>query len=316
MKYILLIALIVSCSSIRPINEEAKDIVEKKLPLVEQVKEVTLRPGKATFVDFYINLNDGKIILDCGKKKVSFIVLNKKAKTLMGETYFSKMKPYKCIYDKKEVLSIKVKDFPYKSEKLNVNKSRVTLSKKNLARVIKEREIKRKIYLKSSSYFLFNEPFEVPLDSYITSHYGNRRLFNNKIIFNHPYARDFKNTTGDDLRWIHRRINGLSRAEINKALSLSKYPKDIHSLLLEKLLSRINKLSEYYSLDTKFTVQKDITVGNIQNGKLMSGDYPNYVVEFHKVDPENPYRFSEVFRLFKNQKSIWEINRFFSKYST
>lgn len=127
------------------------------------------------------------------------------------------------------------------------------------------------------------------------------RMFNNKVIFNHPYAREFKNTTGDDLRWIHRRLNELSRTEINKSLSLAKYPKDIHALLLEKLLSRINKLSEYYSLDSKFSIQKDITIGNVESGKLTSGDYPSFVVEFHKIDPENPYRFSEVFRLFKNQ---------------
>jgi murein DD-endopeptidase MepM/ murein hydrolase activator NlpD len=198
MKFILLFVLTVSCSSIRPINEEKKitqDVVEKELPLIEEVREVTLMPGKATFVEFDINLEDGKIILDCNKKKVSFIVLNKKAKTLMGETYFSKLKPYKCHYENKEVLSIKVKDFPYKSEKLNVNKSRVTLSKKNLARVIKEREIKRKIYLKSSSYFLFDEPFKTPLDSFITSHYGNRRLFNNKKRSQH-LGNDFRAAVG------------------------------------------------------------------------------------------------------------------------
>lgn len=198
MKFILLFLLTVSCSSIRPINEEKKitqDVVEKELPLIEEVREVTLMPGKATFVEFDINLDDGKIILDCHQKKVSFIVLNKKAKTLMGETYFSKLKPYKCKYENKEVLSIKVKDFPYKSEKLNVNKSRVTLSKKNLARVIKEREIKRKIYLKSSSYFLFDEPFKTPLESFITSHYGNRRLFNNKKRSQH-LGNDFRAAVG------------------------------------------------------------------------------------------------------------------------
>lgn len=127
------------------------------------------------------------------------------------------------------------------------------------------------------------------------------RLFNNKLIFNHPYAKEFKNTTGDDLRWIHTRLNTLSRVEIEKSLSLSKYPKDIHSILLEKLLSRINGLSDYFSLHKKYKINNSLSIGNVQNGKLKSGDYPNYVVEFHKDDPDNPYRFSEVFRLFKTQ---------------
>jgi murein DD-endopeptidase MepM/ murein hydrolase activator NlpD len=198
MKYIILLALTISCSGIKTINKDkeiAKIAVQKELPLVETIHEVTLRPGKATFVEFNINLADGKIILSCNKKKISFVVLNKKAKTLMGESYFSKLKPYKCMYNNKEVLSVKVRDFPYKSEKLNVNKSRVTLSKKNLARVIKEREIKRKVYLKSSSYFLFNEPFMTPLNSYITSHYGNRRLFNNKKRSQH-LGNDFRAAVG------------------------------------------------------------------------------------------------------------------------
>jgi murein DD-endopeptidase MepM/ murein hydrolase activator NlpD len=194
MKYILLLALSVSCAGIKTINTD-KDMNQKidkvKLPLVEKIKEITLRPGKASFVEFDINIDDGKIVLNCNKKKISFIVLNKKAKTLMGESYFSRLKPYSCSYKDTKVLSIKVKDYPYKSEKLNVDKKRVTLSKKDLAIVIKEREIKRKIYLNSASYFLFDEPFMVPLNSFVTSHYGNRRLFNNKKKSQH---------LGNDLR--------------------------------------------------------------------------------------------------------------------
>ena len=42
---------------------------------------------------------------------------------------------------------------------------------------------------------MFNEPFEVPLDSYITSHYGNRRLFNNKKRSQH-LGNDFRAAVG------------------------------------------------------------------------------------------------------------------------
>lgn len=127
------------------------------------------------------------------------------------------------------------------------------------------------------------------------------RVFNNKLIFNHPYASEFRNTTIDDLKWIHRKVTNLTRKEIEEALKLSEYPEDIQSLLLEKLLARINNLSEYYKLNNSFPVNHLITYGNIVNGKLTSGDYPNYVIEFYVEDPENPYRFTEIFRLFKTQ---------------
>lgn len=197
MKFLLVFLLTVSCAGIKPIsNKESKPVeIKKELPLVESVKSITLQPGKVSYVEFNINLPDGKIELVCNKKKVPFIVINNKAKSLIGESYFSKLKPYTCSYKEKVVLSINVKDFPYKSEKLNVDKRRVTLSKKDLARVIKEREIKRKIYLNSASYFLFEEPFMKPLDSFITSHYGNRRLFNNKKRSQH-LGNDFRAAVG------------------------------------------------------------------------------------------------------------------------
>lgn len=127
------------------------------------------------------------------------------------------------------------------------------------------------------------------------------RLFNNKLIFNHPYAREFRNLTLDDLRWIHRKINQISRAELAKAISFSKYPKDIEALLLEKLLSRINKLSDYIKLNKSFSVNTMITIGNVKSGKLTKGGYDSYVLKFYDDDELSPYRFKEIFKLFRTQ---------------
>ena len=127
------------------------------------------------------------------------------------------------------------------------------------------------------------------------------RTFNNKLIFNHPYAREFKNLTLDDLRWIHRKINQLDRSELAKAISFAKYPKDIEALLLEKLLSRINKLSEYIKLQESFSVNTMITTGNVKGGKLTKGGYDNYVLQFYDEDELSPYRFKEIFKLFRTQ---------------
>lgn len=127
------------------------------------------------------------------------------------------------------------------------------------------------------------------------------RIFNNKLIFNHPYASEFNNITLDDLKWIHRKINALSRKDIAKAISLAGYPEDIEALLLEKLISRINKVSAYIGLEEKFNVNPLVTIGNVVAGKLTKDTYNDYVVDFYDEDEKSPYRFKEIFRLFRTQ---------------
>ena len=125
--------------------------------------------------------------------------------------------------------------------------------------------------------------------------------FNNNLSLNHPYAGEFKHTSYDDIKWILTKLNKLSRAEIKNALKGSSYPKDIEAIILEKLLSRINTLAQYFKLDTPYSINNLLTQGNIVGGRLMKGNYSDYVVDFYEKDPDNPYRFSEIFRLFKTQ---------------
>lgn len=127
------------------------------------------------------------------------------------------------------------------------------------------------------------------------------RVFNKTLIFNHPYAKEFKNVTIDDLKWIHRKILELTEDEIKSAIDQSGYPEDIAALINEKLLSRINYMGEYLGFKHHFSPNNMITVGNVIGGKLTSGEYPEHVVEFHADDPLSPYRFREIFRLFKTQ---------------
>jgi len=156
--------------------------VIKPLKRVSAVTQATVKPGKVTFVSFDYVADNGVEKLICGKKKrIPFVVKNNKGSLYLVESYFSRRKKYSCTtLDKKElVLKVNVKAFPYKSEKLNVDRKRVVLSKKDLAIVIAEREIKKKIYIDTVDYFVFEESFQKPLDSYITSHYGTKRVFNN-----------------------------------------------------------------------------------------------------------------------------------------
>lgn len=128
------------------------------------------------------------------------------------------------------------------------------------------------------------------------------RIFNNSLLFNHPYANQFGDTTIDDLRWIQQRINSLSVEQIEKAVSLAGYPFDIEKLINQKLLSRLNSLSELLSLESTYPVDKKISLGNILNGELRNDAYSeDYVVDFYQKDEESPYSFRQLFKLFRTQ---------------
>jgi len=134
------------------------------------------------------------------------------------------------------------------------------------------------------------------------------RIFNNALIFNHPYADKFTNTMIQDLKWIHERINKLSRAEIEKVVSLAGYPFDIEKLIVEKLLARINSLSHLYNTEEVFNADKEISIGAIYKGELKTDNYDEYVVEYFADDEESPYSFRQIFRLLRTQTVYTSIS--------
>lgn len=204
---LLFMVILSSCSSIKPINKENKVEDEKDSfagPVVNRPVDVQVQPGKITFVEFDINLPDGKWELQCTNRNISFVVTKKKAHLFLAESYFSNLKKSQCEYvddddlndvERTVVLEIKVKRYKYPSERLYVDKKRIDIKGKDLDRVIKEKAIKKKLYIDSASYYLFDGPFEVPLKSYVTSHYGNRRIFNNKKKSQH-LGNDFRAKVG------------------------------------------------------------------------------------------------------------------------
>lgn len=128
------------------------------------------------------------------------------------------------------------------------------------------------------------------------------RIFNNSLLFNHPYANQFGDTTIDDLRWILKRVNSLSSDEIAKSVSLSGYPMDIEKLIEQKLLARINSLNALVGIDTAYPVDKNISIGNVINGELKQDAYSDeYVVDFYQEDEPSPYSFKQLFKLFRTQ---------------
>lgn len=175
-----------------------KSEVKKAIPPSLATTNTTIHPGKVKYFEFSVPLSDGRNFVECNKQRLPIKVENYVGKVYLAESYFSNRKRYKCYLESNKsipVLVVTVTPFNYPKEKLTVDRKKVELSQKDLARVIKEKKIKEKIYEKSANDFLFSKPFMVPLNSYITSHYGTRRVFNN-IKKGQHLGNDFRAAVG------------------------------------------------------------------------------------------------------------------------
>ncbi len=188
--------------------ETSEGYVSTKVLYRPKPLKQTLKPGETIYILFvFPRFNNTKVNshenweLFCNNKKQIFFLINDKGGFYLSETYFSKLKPYKCILRNKfnkqnfEIVKVKVKTKVFTSEKLRVAKRKIDLSKDDLKRVIKERKMLFKLYEQLSRNLKFKSPFVTPLSSHITSFYGAKRLFNNKKVSQH-LGVDFRAKVG------------------------------------------------------------------------------------------------------------------------
>ena len=83
----------------------------------------------------------------------------------------------------------------YRTEKLKVNPQKVNVSKKNLARVKREKKEVKGIYSSGSFDRFWSGIFQLPLNSDVTSPFGNKRMFNAQLRSFHNGV-DFRAPTG------------------------------------------------------------------------------------------------------------------------
>lgn len=193
MRFLFLSVLLVSCAQVQ--KKEVKE-PEVKLPILDQVVEMPLLNGKVSYQEITFRKPDGTYSLTCSdKRNRDLFVRNQIGHIYMGGSYFRPNTSFDCSYNGMKVLHVKIGSFKYPKERVNVAKGKVDYSPKDIKRIIAEKEIKKKIYLKSANEFLFDRPFIRPLNSYVTSHYGNQRLFNNKKKSQH-LGNDLRARTG------------------------------------------------------------------------------------------------------------------------
>lgn len=82
-------------------------------------------------------------------------------------------------------IPLKVIDGKYPSEKLKVSSKHVNPNKKDLNRIIAEQAEVKKIYAEVIRQKFWKGPFQLPIESPVTSIYGTKRVFNGKLLSFH-----------------------------------------------------------------------------------------------------------------------------------
>jgi hypothetical protein len=204
MKYLLLLLL-----SFHACASEKKSGPVNPLPALNEIITVETQPGFVRWVSFAIEPGQETAELWCKDQQLKHAPLGQGRRfAYIAETYFSDLKPYACrliLQNKTEVpiVNFIVKPFKYKEEKLKVDFRTVRLSKKDLKRAQKEQRMLAGLYTQSASEPYFSRAFVAPLDSFITSIYGNRRVYNNAHKSQH-LGTDYRAVVGVPIPAVNR----------------------------------------------------------------------------------------------------------------
>lgn len=205
---IILLITIVSCSHLSKTPKDVSNEVAE-VNISYQPKNITINAGEVELV----SLTDSPLFdepghIDCHGHKIPFYENEQGIHFYLAESYFSKKKPFRCVWKEQDraevtILNVTIGSLVYPSEKLNVDKKRVVLNKKDLARAIAEKKILDDMYQYSSKTPYFNKPFVLPLNSKVTSVYGTQRIYNNHKKGQH-LGVDFRAKVGTPIKVANR----------------------------------------------------------------------------------------------------------------
>lgn len=236
LNYLILMLVVCSCSGINVVHKK-KSETEKKTEYVfpGQIKQIFV---SESYNEDFITCEKTKYPIS-GKEKKSFVY---------AESYFSNMKNKICQGEGIEItIAVRKKDFPF--ETIKVDRKRVSLSKKDLKRVKKERKVLKQVYNTQSLDTEIDSTFKLPLNSFVTSHYGKRRMYNN-IKKGQHLGIDF-------------------RAKVGKEIEVANNGKVV---LAQDLFYTGNTVIVYHGLGI-FTIYGHLSKINVKNGEsVLKGD--------------------------------------------
>jgi hypothetical protein len=145
------------------------------------------------------------------------------------------------------------------------------------------------------------------------------RVFDQKIVLNHPSASEFRDVTIDDARWAVARLARLDRADFVEAARAAALPTDIEALLAEKLISRRNHFLILFDLENlapSIPANTQLRIGNVRDGQLTAGGaYDDYAIQPFEESAKNPFRASELFQYFKTNAIYSGVSALMSRAS-
>lgn len=166
---------------------------------VEKVTK-TIRPGEVRWIEFPIQ--DSKNALTCRGEEIKFAEQGNKGKAFIMESYFSNLKPFKCVVTSNGAptyeINFKVENREYPAEQLRVDSKTIRLSPEAEKRAWEEQQVLNRIYASSERTFHFTQPFIPPLNSVVTSIYGTKRVYNKKKKGQH-LGIDYRAAIGDKI---------------------------------------------------------------------------------------------------------------------
>ncbi len=200
---LLIFLTLAGCSQITMIDgSQKKSVPEKFKWKTEFYKSYEIPVGEVAFLQLPEKFPLEKSVT-CGKKKVYIGLVGEDRGGWVTSAYGKKIgSSIDCKYtDEKKVIlitSYKVVDKKFSSERIHVDRKRVFISKKDRARVNKEQVFLNSNYFNPSEVSLISDSFILPLDSFVTSIYGTRRVFNKKKFTKH-LGTDFRAAIGTDI---------------------------------------------------------------------------------------------------------------------
>ena len=194
--FVFVVFLIFSCARVEKVAEQKEQ--KKRL----QVSDYIIRPGDVVRITFNNFDRFQGHELYCKDRTVYSQVEREIRWAIVAESYFSDLKPFACKMGDEVVARFKVQEKDFHREKLNVPKKMVYPSSKDRKRIREEQEFLNRVYASSPRQPFFRGPFVVPLDTFVTSVYGTKRLYNNSKESQH-LGTDFRAEVGRPVRSAH-----------------------------------------------------------------------------------------------------------------
>jgi murein DD-endopeptidase MepM/ murein hydrolase activator NlpD len=201
--YLLTLLTLMGCAQIKVLDgSEEETVVPDFKWKSEFYRDYDIPVGEVTFLElperFPLDVS-----ITCSKKKLYIGLVGEHRGGWVTSAYGKKIGSLiECKYneDAKEIIiaRYKVVGKKFPSERIRVDRKRVFINKKDRARVNKEQIFLNSNYFNPSEVSLISDSFILPLDSFVTSIYGARRVFNKKKFTKH-LGTDFRAAIGTEI---------------------------------------------------------------------------------------------------------------------